>query len=57
METLFAQIDAKTDNTHKPRYENTEELTEALQGLHMSQSLGIDDDGAKTAKMILTYRG
>ena len=46
METLFAQIDAITDNALKTTYEDTEELTQALQGLHMSQILGIDDDGA-----------
>ena len=46
METLFAQIDSITDNEHKPTYEDANELTQALQGLHMSQILGIDDDGA-----------
>ena len=46
METLFAQISAITDNEHEPTYEDTEELTQALQGLHMSQILGIDDVGA-----------
>jgi len=46
METLFAQTDAITDNDHKLTYEDTDELTQALQGLHMSQILGIDDDRA-----------
>jgi len=46
MDTLFAQINSMTDSTHKPTYEDTEELTQALQSLHMSQILGIDDDGA-----------
>ena len=46
MDTLFAQIDAITDNEHKPTYEDADELTQALQGLHISQILGIDDDGA-----------
>ena len=46
METLFAKIDSITDNEHKPTYEDANELTQALQGLHMSQLLGIDDDGA-----------
>ena len=34
-----------TDNDHKPTYEDANKLTQALQGLHMSQILGIDDDG------------
>jgi hypothetical protein len=46
MESRFAQINAITDCTHKPTYEDTDELTQVLQGLHMSQILGIDDDGA-----------
>ena len=46
MDTLFAQIDTITDNEHKPTYEDANELTQALQGLHMSQILGIDDDRA-----------
>ena len=49
MATLFAQIDCLTDNEHKPTYEDATELTQALQGLHMSQILGIDDDGADEA--------
>ena len=38
---------AITENNHKPTCEDTDELTQALQGLHMSQILGIDDDGAE----------
>ena len=50
METLFAQIDAITDYEHRPTYEDTEELTQARQGLQMSQILGIDDDGRGRSK-------
>ena len=46
METLYDQISAIADTQHKPTYEDTEELTQALQGLHKSLMLGIDDDGA-----------
>ena len=35
-----------TENEPKPTYEDTEGLTQALQGLHISQTLGIDNDGA-----------
>ena len=35
-----------TDNGHKPTYDDATELTQALQGLHMSQIPGIDDDRA-----------
>ena len=37
---------AITENNHKPIYEDTDDLTQALQGLLMSQILEIDDDGA-----------
>ena len=33
-------------NAHRPTYDDTEELTQVLQGLHMSQILDIDDNGA-----------
>ena len=41
MKTLHAQT---SDNDHRKIYEDAEELTQALEGLLMSQILDIDDE-------------
>ena len=43
MKTLHAQI---SDKDHRKTYEDAEELTQALEGLLMSQILDIDDESA-----------
>jgi len=46
MQTLFAEINSVTDNVATPTYTNTEDMIQALQGLHISELLGFEDDGA-----------
>ena len=46
MQTLFAEINSITDNGATPTYANTDDMIEALQGLHISELLGFEDDGA-----------
>ena len=47
MQALFEiEINAVTDNMATPTYSNEDELIQALQGLHMSEILGFEDDGA-----------
>ena len=46
MATLFAEINSVTDNFDRPTYSDPSELIQALQGLHLSEVLEFDDDGA-----------
>ena len=46
MQTLFAEINSITDNGATPTYTNTDDMIQALQGLHISELLGFEDDGA-----------
>ena len=46
MATLFAEINSITDNFDRPTYSDPGELIQALQGLHLSEVLESDDDGA-----------
>ena len=46
MQTLFAEINAVTDNGATPTYTNTDDMIQALQGLHISELLGFEDNGA-----------
>jgi len=43
---LYCHVNVMTDNEDTATYEDAEELTQALQGLHMSQILGVDDNGS-----------
>jgi len=44
MQTLFAEINSVTDNG--ATYTNTDDMIQALQGLHISELLGFEDNGA-----------
>jgi hypothetical protein len=44
MATLFAEINAVTDNFDRPTYSDPSELIQALQGLHLSEVLEFDDE-------------
>ena len=46
IQTLFVEINEVMDNMATPTYTNEDELIQALQGLHVSELLGFDDDGA-----------
>ena len=46
MATLFAEINSITDNSATPTYSDPDKLIQALQGLHLSEILEFDDDGA-----------
>jgi hypothetical protein len=46
MRTLFAEINAVTENAATPTYTNPDDMIQALQGLHISELLGFEDDGA-----------
>ena len=45
MQTLFAEINSVTDNGATPTYTNTDDMIQVLQGLHISELLGFEDDG------------
>ena len=49
MATLFTEINSIMDNFDRPTYNDPDERIQALQGLHMSDILGYDDDGADEA--------
>ena len=46
MATVFAEINSITDNFDRPTYSDPSELIQAIQGLHLSEVLEFDDDGA-----------
>ena len=46
MQTLFAEINSVTNNATTPTYTNPDDVIQALQGLHISELLGFEDDGA-----------
>ena len=46
MATMIAELHAESDTTLIPIYTAPIELSQALQGLHMRDILGYDDDGA-----------
>jgi hypothetical protein len=46
MAVLFANIHTLADTAFVPTYTDEDQLTQAIQGLHLSEILGFDDDGA-----------
>ena len=46
MQTLFAEFDSVTDNVATPTYTKTDDMIQALQGLHISVLLEFEDDDA-----------
>jgi len=46
-EALVAEIHAVADTTYLPTYTDPLQLAQAMHGLHMSEMLGYDDDGAE----------
>ena len=46
MATMIAVLHAVADTTLVPTYTDPLELSQAMQGLHMRDMLGYDDDGA-----------
>ena len=46
MATMIAELHAAADTTLVPTYTDPLELSQAMQGLHMRDMLGYDDDGA-----------
>jgi len=49
METMIAELHAVEDTTLVPTYTDPIYLLQAMQGLHMRDMLGYDDDGADEA--------
>ena len=46
IQALFAEIDAISDNAATPTYMNPGDMIKALQGLYISELLGLDEDSA-----------